>query len=316
MTQPKVYIIHENLEWTNHLVKWLEEKQIPYELWDLSSGILDLQTIPPEGIFYNRMSASSHTRGHRFAPEFTQQVIKWLEANGRTVINGSGAIDLEISKIKQYLALKNDGLAIPKTVAVLGKENLIKTARKLNAYPIITKHNRAGKGLGVHLFNNEEELQVYVDSELFEPSVDGITLLQQYIKPADGKIRRSEFINDRFLYTVSIDSSDGFQLCPADECQIGQGHEQLETSSKFQITTPLPNRQREAYELFLQHAGIDVAAVEWVEDAAGKTYVYDVNTNTNYNPAAEEEANVYAHEHLAEFLGDLLSEKYETELPQ
>ena len=43
MSQAKVYVIHENLEWTQHLVKWLEEKDVPYELWDLSSGILDLQ---------------------------------------------------------------------------------------------------------------------------------------------------------------------------------------------------------------------------------------------------------------------------------
>ena len=88
MSEAKVYVIHENLEWTQHLVKWLEELEVPYELWDLSSGILDLQSPPPQGIFYNRMSASSHTRGHRYAPEFTEQVITWLEAHGRKVVNG------------------------------------------------------------------------------------------------------------------------------------------------------------------------------------------------------------------------------------
>ena len=41
MAEKKVYVIHENLEWTQHLVKWLEEKKIPYELWDLSKGILN-----------------------------------------------------------------------------------------------------------------------------------------------------------------------------------------------------------------------------------------------------------------------------------
>lgn len=29
MSQAKVYVIHENLEWTQHLVKWLEEKNVP-----------------------------------------------------------------------------------------------------------------------------------------------------------------------------------------------------------------------------------------------------------------------------------------------
>ncbi len=51
MSEAKVYVIHENLEWTQHLVKWLEELEVPYELWDLSSGILDLQSPPPQGIF-------------------------------------------------------------------------------------------------------------------------------------------------------------------------------------------------------------------------------------------------------------------------
>ena len=59
MSQAKVYVIHENLEWTEHLVKWLKKEEVPYELWDLSSGILDLQSPPPLGVFYNRMSASS-----------------------------------------------------------------------------------------------------------------------------------------------------------------------------------------------------------------------------------------------------------------
>lgn len=302
MSQAKVYVIHENLEWTQHLVKWLEEKEVPYELWDLSSGILDLQSPPPEGIFYNRMSASSHTRGHRYAAEFTEQVLTWLEFHQRKVINGLGAINLEVSKVKQYLKLNEAGIAYPATVAVLGQENILEAARRLNVYPLITKHNRAGKGLGVQLFNQESELEAYVQSPAFEPSVDGITLLQAYIKPADGRIRRSEFINQKFLYTVSIDSSDGFQLCPADECQIGQRPAQLETSDKFEITAPLPEERQEAYEAFLKKAGIDVAAIEWVESETGQIYVYDVNTNTNYNPQAEEKAGIYAHEQLAEYL--------------
>lgn len=302
MSEAKVYVIHENLEWTQHLVKWLEELEVPYELWDLSSGILDLQSPPPQGIFYNRMSASSHTRGHRYAPEFTEQVITWLEAYGRKVVNGTGAINLEISKVKQYLKLNESGIETPATVAVLGQENIIEAARKLNIYPLITKHNRAGKGLGVQLFQNEEELEAYVNSPLFEPSVDGITLLQAYIKPSDGRIRRSEFINQKFLYTVSIDSSDGFQLCPADGCQIGKRPEQLETSEKFQITEPLPDDRREAYENFLKNAQIEVAAIEWVQSESGDIYVYDVNTNTNYNPTAEKNANIFAHQDLAHYL--------------
>lgn len=81
--------------------------------------------------FYNRMSASSHTRGHRYAPEFTEQVLTWLEAHGRKVVNGTGAINLEISKVKQYLKLNESGIETPATVAVLGPENIIEAKKKI-----------------------------------------------------------------------------------------------------------------------------------------------------------------------------------------
>ena len=196
----KVYVIHENLEWTQHLVKWLEELEVPYELWDLSSGILDLQSPPPQGIFYNRMSASSHTRGHRYAPEFTEQVITWLEAHGRKVVNGTGAINLEISKVKQYLKLNESGIETPATVAVLGQENIIEAARKLNIYPLITKHNRAGKGLGVQLFQNEEELEAYVNSPLFEPQWTGLPCY----KPTSNQVMDVSVVQSLSIRSFSI----------------------------------------------------------------------------------------------------------------
>ena len=71
---------------------------------------------------------------------------------------------------------------------------------------------------------------------------------------------------------------------------------------KFQITEPLPESQKEAYEAFLKNAHIDVAAIEWVQSESGDIYVYDVNTNTNYNPTAEQNADIFAHQHLAEYL--------------
>ena len=45
-----------------------------------------------------------------------------------------------------------------------------------------------------------------------------------------------------------------------------------------------------AYGRFLRDNGIDVAGIEFIEDANGTTYTYDVNTNTNYNAAAEAQA--------------------------
>jgi hypothetical protein len=49
---------------------------------------------------------------------------------------------------------------------------------------------------------------------------------------------------------------------------------------------------RSRLEGFLAQSGIDVAGIEFIRDADGRVLVYDVNTNTNYNPAAEEAAGV------------------------
>jgi len=116
----------------------------------------------------------------------------------------------------------------------LAREHIPRAAAAIG-YPVILKHNRAGKGLGVKLIYSEAALQEHLASDAFEDSVDGIMLLQRYIKAAEPFITRVEFINGKLLYA----------------------------------------------------ARIGVAGIEFIEDAQGRPYTYDVNTNTNYNPDAE-----------------------------
>ena len=71
----RIFVIHENDTWVEPLRAALAGLGLPYEEWHLDQGHLDLSGPPPEGVFYNRMSASSHTRGHRYAPEYTSCVL-------------------------------------------------------------------------------------------------------------------------------------------------------------------------------------------------------------------------------------------------
>ena len=216
-----IYIIHENNEWTAPLRTELQRLALPYREWFLDRGVLDLSMPPPEGVFYNRMSASSHTRDHRYAAEYTAAVLAWLESHGRRVLNSSCALQLEISKVAQYAALRAHGIRTPRTVAAVGREQILQAARTFDG-PFITKHNRGGKGLGVRLFRNSEALRAYLEGTEFEQSLDGITLVQQYIEAPEPFITRCEFVGGKFLYAVRADTSDGFLLCPADDCQVGQ----------------------------------------------------------------------------------------------
>lgn len=305
----KIHVLHENNEWTNHLVKRLEELSLPYELWHLDEGIIDIEAVPPEGVFYNRMSASSHTRGHRYAPELTEGVLAWLEANGRTVFNGTRAIRLEVSKVNQYTALRQAGIRVPKTIAAVGKKQIIEAAEKLGMSPFITKHNRAGKGLGVQLLHSINALKGYVYGPAFEDSVDGITLIQQYIEAPKPFITRCEFIGGKFLYAVRVDTSEGFELCPADACSIEDQFCPVgETPpAKFEIVDGFADPIIDQLEAFLAQNSIAVAGIEIIEDRDGNVYAYDVNTNTNYNSDAEAKAGQYGMLELATLLGDALA---------
>ena len=306
----KIYIIHENKEWTVHLTKRLEELQLPYEEWHLDEGTVPLNEAPPEGIFYSRMSASSHTRDHRFAPELTSAVLTWLEHHGRKVFNGSRALQLELSKVIQYSELEKHGVRTPTTIAAVGKQQIVEAAKRLGHESFITKHNRAGKGLGVQLFNSIESLEAYVNSPAFEEPVDGVTLIQQYIKSPESYITRCEFVGGKFVYAVKVDTSEGFELCPADACQIGDLFcpvgEEVEEKPKFQIIEDFHNPIIEKYEAVLKNNNIDIAGIEFIRDSEGQIYTYDINTNTNYNSDAEQKAGKYGMLELAKFLGNQL----------
>jgi hypothetical protein len=306
----KIYIIHENTEWTVHLTKRLDELGLPYEEWLLDEGIVDLSSAPPDGVYYNRMSASSHTRGHRFSPELTGAVLTWLERHNRKVFNGSRALQLELSKVGQYMALNLAGIQTPKTIATMGKEKIIEAASKFDGVQIITKHNRAGKGLGVQLFNNVDTLKEYVYSNQFEEPVDGITLVQEYIQSPEPFITRCEFVGGKFVYAVRVNTSEGFELCPADACQIEDLFcpvgEKTNQKDKFQIVSDFNDPIIKKYEQFLSKNEIQVAGIEFIQNQAGELFTYDVNTNTNYNPEAEQKAEKYGMFELAKVLGKAL----------
>lgn len=303
----KIFVIHENNAWVEPLRQAFDDLGLAYEEWFLDAGVLDFSKAPPQGLFYNRMSASSHTRGHRYGPEYAAAVLAWLESYDRPVVNDSRALRLEVSKIAQYAALRRYGIRTPRTLAAIGADNIVQAARQMTG-PFITKHNRAGKGLGVHLFHAVADLEAYVHSDAFEPSIDGITLIQEYIQAPEACITRAEFIGGEFLYAVRVDTSQGFELCPADVCQIGDlacpvGGETSPAAPRFEVIRGYDNPLREPYQRFLADNGIGIAGIESILDAQGRIYTYDVNTNTNYNSDAEARAGQYGMRAIARYLG-------------
>jgi hypothetical protein len=305
----KVYVIHENPDWYPPIAAAFDALGVPSEQWLLGDDVIDLDAEPPVGVFWSRMSASSHTRDHPYAKDQTRGVLSWLERHGRRVVNGRRVIELEMSKVEQHTALRASGFDVPRTIAVAGVSQLTSAARRLPA-PFITKHNQGGKGLGVRLFASHEAFDAYVGSAEFEAPVDGITLLQEYLVAAQPRITRAEIVGGEFIYAITANTElGGFQLCPADACAIG---DDLSTDppSLFALREgfddhPIIGR----YVDFARRHGIEVAGFEFIETADGRLVTYDINTNTNYNPEIEAVAPRSAQRAVASFLGRLLCQQ-------
>ncbi len=288
-TRAKVFVLHENEEWYKPLREALAKEGVPNAEWNLAQGQFALDQAPPVGVFYSKMSASSYTRGHLHAKHFMAATLEWLSAHNRRIINGKRALELEVSKVAQHLSLQAHGLQTPYTVVVHGKKAAVEASRKFGASGFIVKPNQGGKGQGVHFFPKSKAFETFLSTVTIEDlTVDGLLLIQAYIPPKSQRITRMEFIEGRFYYAVQVDTGGGFELCPADACEIDPLRPNRSLPS-FQILENFWIPEIEKCEAFLRVNQIEIAGMEFLESAEGNRYFYDVNTNTNYNTKAEED---------------------------
>jgi hypothetical protein len=303
----KVHVLHENPDWFAPISAALDQAGVPFEQWLLGDGLVDLSEAPPPGLFWSRMSASSHTRGHPHAKDHARAVLSWLQAAGRRVVNGRAALELEVSKAAQLSALRAAGFDVPRTLAVAGTADLPAAARKLPV-PFVSKHNQGGKGLGVRLFSGPEEFEAYLASPGFAPPVDGITLLQEYVPAAEPFITRVEIVGGGFVYAITADTArGGFELCPADACAVDAPASSAGQPSLFALREGFDHPIIRRYEDFARRQEVEIAGFEFIETADGRMVTYDVNTTTNYNAQVEAAAPCPALPQVAAFLKRLLA---------
>jgi hypothetical protein len=314
-SEARLFVLHENPDWYAPLAAAFDRAGLPHEQWLLGGTVLDLGSAPPPGVFWSRMSASSHTRGHPFAKDQTRGVLAWLEAHGRRVVNGRRVLDLEMSKVEQLAALRAAGFDVPRTVAVAGPTELAAAARKLPV-PFISKHNQGGKGLAVRSFATYADYDAYLVGPDYEPPVDGITLLQEYLVAVRPEITRVEIVGGAFVYAIAADTGrGGFQLCPADACAVpatsrsGQSladGSQPPEPSLFSLRRGFDHPIVARYLDFAGRLGIEIAGFEFIETADGRLVTYDINTTTNYNAEIEAVAPQPALAAVTEFFARLL----------
>ena len=119
-----------------------------------------------------------------------------------------------------------------------------------------------------------------------------------------GSITRVEIVGGEFLYAIDADvARGGFELCPADACAIDGSDQASLFTRREGFADPIVGR----YLAFAREQGIEVAGIEFLQTADGRTVTYDINTNTNYNPDVEAGAPRSGPATAAAFLGRLLS---------
>ena len=316
---PQIHVLYENPAWIPPLREALEREGLRVRLVHVNEGSIDPSVPPPDGVWMNRISPSSHTRGHSHTVELTRQLLYWLESRGRRVINGLRAFELEMSKLRQDLVLRRYGIRTPRTVLVVGRDDLLSAAATFDG-PFITKHDQGGKGLGIRLFRDPWDFETHLAGAEFDPGPGARTILQEYIDAPEPFITRVEIVGGRFVFAMRSATDDGFELCPSDVCNpmpAGQpvprtgasgngGPGNLSADPQAGLFSPSPvtadDPLVEEYVRLCNAEGIEVAGIEFVEDAGGNRYTYDINGTTNYNQALGALIGVDAMRELARYV--------------
>ncbi|MBI3456204.1 MAG: hypothetical protein HY002_10500 [Candidatus Rokubacteria bacterium] len=300
MTNARVVgILDEHPNWSNRLVAELTARGVAFEKIDPSAhGFLPAERAPRYSVVANRVSPSSHTRGHGSALFFAHAFLAYVEGLGIPVINPAAAYRVETAKAFQALLFERLGLRYPRTAVINDPGQVAKVIERFR-FPVVLKPNIGGSGAGIVRFDTPESLEEAARARSLAFGPDGVALIQEFLEPIDGGIVRVEVLGGKYLYAIKIyrDLAEGFNLCPADICRTeepgapgGSGPQSLDfcpaeaprLALRVERHEPGP-RVIEAVLALTREARIDVGGVEYlVNRGDGQVYFYDVNATSNF----------------------------------
>jgi hypothetical protein len=305
--EPRLGVVFEHPEWFTPLFAELDRRAIPHDRIDVSVHGFDLGVRElPWSVVLNRMSPSAYLRGHGQAITYTRECLRYLEATGVDVVNGTAAFELETSKVSQLLRLTTLGLPTPRS-RVINDSSLLPAAAAGLRYPVIVKPNIGGSGAGMQRFESPEALRAAAADRTLALGVDHTALVQEFLPARGGHIVRVEFLDGRFLYAIKIypTLAAGFNLCPADICHpdgsavaARPGDSEANGGSAagadlcpvdlpkvaLRVEGCTPPAQVIGDVLAIARAtGLDLGGVEYlVDDRDGRVYYYDINALSNF----------------------------------
>ncbi|HEU5319026.1 MAG TPA: hypothetical protein VFX49_23145 [Chloroflexota bacterium] len=311
-------ILYEHPEWFKLLFAELDRRGIAYDPLFVDEHFFDpADRESRHALVVNRVSPSSYMRGHAGSILYARQYLAYLRDVGTPTINGYDAYALETSKALQLLLFERLGVRYPRARPVNHPSQLVPAAQGLT-YPVIVKPNVGGSGALMQRFDTPDQLAAGASGIDF--GVDRTALVQEYLAPEDGAIVRVEILDGEYLYAIKIftDPTEGFNLCPADICQVPIPQTMQPTASAAALAAALaaspdgdPQEGEacdfgaaaltatkkplkiEAYSppravvedaiRLVKAGGLDVGGVEYLVAARdGLPYFYDVNALSNF----------------------------------
>jgi len=291
-------ILDEHPDWSRRLLDELDRRGLRWEKIDHSSHAFDpRERRARHSVIVNRTSPSSHTRGHKGVLFYAEALLAHYESLGIPVVNPVAAYRFEKSKALQLGLFERVGARYPRSVVVNHPIQALAALDKLRL-PVVVKPNVGGSGAGIVRVDSKAELETALDRLDLGP--DGTALVQEYVEPLEGAIVRVEVLGGEYLYAIRIvrDTQAGFNLCPADICQVPDGAPApsadlgaCPVSAPTGLTVSRFDAPAEAIETVIRlarAASIDVGGVEYlVSKADGRLYYYDVNSTSNFVANAE-----------------------------
>ena len=286
-------ILDEHPEWSSRLMAELQARRLPHERIDHSNHAYDPRDREARySVIVNRTSPSSATRGHAGVLCYAEALLNHYASLGVPVINPVAAYRSEKSKALQLDLLERVGARYPRAVVVNHRDQIWKALDQIH-FPLVVKPNIGGSGAGIVRFDSHDALEAGADRLDFGP--DGTVLVQEYLESDEGAIVRVEVMDGRYLYAIRIvrDAQAGFNLCPADICQVpgeaATGATPLEAcpaAPKPGLTVTRFDAPPEAIDTVLRltrAAAIDIGGVEYlVARRDGQIYYYDINATSNF----------------------------------
>lgn len=230
---------------------------------DVDLWINRVNVMPSEGRASSVVAATAH-------------LLLSLELAGCNVVNGARVQQIGCSKTAQMALFTRLGLATPAGVAIASAAAAPDAAQQLG-FPVLTKPNVGGSGVGIVRFDDSTQLEAAVAGGEIDLGIDGTGLVQRYVESADGLVHRVEMLGAALFYATAQPLQAGaFNYCAADGCASDGAGEGIE------LVAP-PVEIIEQATTIMAAASADVGGVEYlIDQTTGQPSFYDFNPYSNF----------------------------------